>query len=419
MATSGQRTTHLAAAHAHLREPMRRPEATTAAATAAARAREAYAAMQARFAVAGDALYREHALPRFGDRRYAYYWPFAQALAAALAIAALPDDDGGALAQARRLAHSHREHYWDRASRPPGGASYPVTDGGGAKYYDDNLWMGLNLVELHRLTGEAAWLDDARAIFTFVAAGWDDDPAHPAPGGVFWTQDPSNATRDRNTAANAPAAELALHLHDLTGDDTYLAWARRLFAWVELTLRDLADGLYWDHIRLDGTIERTKWSYNQGTMLGAALLLHQQTDEAAFLERARRIAAAALQYYRDDDRLWAQDPAFNAIFFDRCRHLARHNAPSPHKSQEPAVPAELASPPHKGEGPGVGPLLAAYTERAWTAGRDPKRGLYHFGRRGRVPLLNQAAAVRLFATLALMTSDPCAAARRSPERQDG
>jgi uncharacterized protein YyaL (SSP411 family) len=362
----------------------RRPAGTAAAApeTWQARAREAYAAMQARFPTDDGALYRERAPARPWDRRYATLWPFSQALAATLAVAALPDGDPAALARARLLGRSLFAHYWDDRATPSGAASYPLSRGGGHKYYDDNIWLGLDLVELHRATGERRALDDAARVFAFVVGGWDDDPAHPAPGGIFWTQAPSNVTRDRNTVSNAPAAELALHLYALTGDRGYLDWAERTFAWVERTLRDPADGLYWDHIRLDGGIERTKWSYNQGAMLGAAALFHRSTGDRAWLERARQIAEASLRFYGTDDRLWAQGLAFNAIFFHNLHLLAA-------TLDDDAL---------------CTPALRAYAERVWARGRDAASGLFRLGRGGRAELLDQAAAVRIFALLA--AADP-------------
>ena len=339
------------------------------------RARDTHAALLRAFAVPGSDLLRERAPTLPTDRHYAYLWPFGQALAASLDLALLTHDEA-ALRQARTFGAAFFTHYWDDDNPETGGASYPLPEGGDT-FYDDNLWIGLALCDLYRATGEPQWLADAARIFDFVSAAWDDDPQHPHPGGIFWAQRRANPSGDRNTVSNAPAAQLALHLHAATGEVRYLDWARRTFGWTERTLRDPADGLYWDHLALDGRIERTKWSYNQGTMLGAAALLGVATDDQARLTHARAIADAALARYATGDALWAQDPAFNAIFFHNLHRLG--DLVRDHAFYRPA--------------------LAAYAARAW-AGRDRRSGLLGFGRGARVELLTQAAAVRLFATLA-------------------
>lgn len=338
------------------------------------RARDAQAALLRAFAIPGSDLLRERAPALPTDRRYAYLWPFGQALAAALDLATLAGDEA-ALRQARLFGTAF-DYYWDADAREPGGASYPLPDGGDT-FYDDNLWIGLALSGLYRATSAPRWLDGAARVFDFVAGAWDDDPGHPSPGGIFWAQPAANPSRDRNTVSTAPAAQLALYLYAATGERRYLDWAHRTFDWVERTLRDPTDGLYWDHLALDGTIERTKWSYNQGSMLGAAALLREATGERDYLARARAIADAALARYGRDDRLWAQDPTFNAIFFHNLHLLG--DISNERRFYRPA--------------------LTTYAERAW-AGRDPRSGLIGFGRGARVDLLNQAAAVRLFATLA-------------------
>lgn len=343
----------------------------------AGRAHAAYETMVREFGHTDEAIFREYAPALPANRRYAYLWPFGQALAATLDVAALPGAAPSTLARAEELGKAFFTHYWDMASTPPGGAAYPLPPGGD-KYYDDNIWIGLDLIDLWRATDKARWRDDAARIFTFVSSAWDDDPRHPNQGGIFWAQPAANATRDRNTVSNAPAAILALHLYTATRDKTYLRWAERLFDWVENTLCDPNDRLYWDHLKLDGRIERTKWSYNQGTMIGAATLLGRATDDERFLERARTIADAALARYAADDRLWEQDPPFNAIFFRNLRSLGE--ALNDHGWYRPA--------------------LTTYAARAWSTGRDRYTGLIGFGRRGRVELLHQAAAVQLFATLA-------------------
>ncbi len=339
------------------------------------RARDAHAALLRAFAVPGSDLLREQSPALPTDRRYAYLWPFGQALAASLDLALLTHDEA-ALRQARTFGAAFFTHYWDDDNPETGGASYPLPAGGDT-FYDDNLWIGLALCDLYRATGEPQWLAGAARIFDFVSGAWDDDPQHPHPGGIFWAQHRANPSGDRNTVSNAPAAQLALHLHAATGEARYLDWARRIFGWTERTLRDPADGLYWDHVKLDGTIERTKWSYNQGTMLGAAALLGVATDDQARRAHARAIANAALARYATGDALWAQDPAFNAIFFHNLYRLGD-------------LVRDYAF---------YRPALAAYAARAW-AGRDGRSSLLSFGRGARVELLTQAAAVRLFATLA-------------------
>src|SRR5437764_1304422 len=90
-------------------------------------------------------------------------------------------------------------------------------------------WIGLNLVRAYRLTGDAAALSRAQSVFAFIEGGWDSNPAHPDPGGVFWTQ--ASWSRDRNTVSNAPSAELGLRLYQLTGQQAYFDWAQRMYAW--------------------------------------------------------------------------------------------------------------------------------------------------------------------------------------------
>lgn len=335
------------------------------------RARLTDAALQRHFAREEGALYREHAPAAPMDRRYAYLWPFGQAWSAAIDLAALGDD--AALERSREMRGSFFAHYWDTGLRPPGGAAYPVTAGGGDVYYDDNAWIGLALIRLAELTGDESTAADAARVFAFVVSGWDDAPDHEAPGGIFWTQQAH--IRDRNTCSNGPTAVLALRLYAATGERGYLEWGERLFGWVEEALRDPDDGLYWDHIKLDGAIERTKWSYNQGTMIGAAALLARHGGDPTLLGRAQEAARAALAFYGKGDRFWGQDPAFNAIFFENLHLLG-----------------EVA-----GDQEFYRAALTTYAERLWATGRDPRTGLCHFGRPGRVELLTQSAAVRILA----------------------
>ena len=326
------------------------------------RAITAWDALQAAFTDPRTGLLRETAPPT--GNPYAYHWPFSQALAAALDIAESETarDRVRFTIVAQGLRHA-AERYWTGQAF----ASYvqPPFGTGGDVFYDDNAWTGQELLRFHRLSGEQAALDRARAVFAFIVGGWDTDASHPAPGGVFWKAGSSN--HDRNTVSNAPSAVLGLELYALTGDTGCLHWATRMYDWVHATLHADND-LYWDHIDLAGEIERTQWSYNQGPMIDAGIRLHQATGDERYLTQAEATANAARAFYTVD-RLLQQDIAFNALY---AYHLARLDT-------------------------GVPDALRDYTNRLWER-RDPDSNLLTTSQP--LKLLDQAGFVRLLAITA-------------------
>jgi uncharacterized protein YyaL (SSP411 family) len=154
------------------------------------------------------------------------------------------------------------------------------------RYYDDNAWIVMAMLEAHALTDEAKYLDRAKATMCFVLSGEDDRLG----GGIYWREN----TRDsKNTCSNAPAIVGCLLLHSATGDAEYLATAQRLFAWTEKNLRDDQDGLYLDNVNLAGKIDRRKFTYNSALMIRANCLLYEATGEAKYQAEAERMAEAA------------------------------------------------------------------------------------------------------------------------------
>ncbi len=329
---------------------------------------------------AAEALRRHFATPgklpkeRAADRAWhaTTLWPLSQAVEAAAVMSALAPTatEGTALLKDLLTATGH---FWNARSAPPGYDSVmrPPRGVGGVRYYDDNHWVGLLLLDHHRLTGDNSSLRQAGRVFDFVVSGWDSDASHPAPGGVFWSQLPRN--HDRNTVSTAGAAQLALRLHAITGDPALLAWGIRMRDWVETSLR-APNGLYSDHIDLGGAIEPTQWTYNQGLMVGANVMVFAATGDAASLVRAQEIADASLTRYAGSGWM-GQPPVFNAIFF---RNLMLLDAVAP----DPRYRAAMAT---------YASELAACVE--------PATGLVRF--QGETHLLHQAALVELQATLAL------------------
>jgi rhamnogalacturonyl hydrolase YesR len=152
-----------------------------------------------------------------------------------------------------------------------------------------------------------------------VVSGWSAETTWVMPGGIRWKEPETN--RSRNTCVNGPAAELALRLHDKTGEASYLDRAGRIYDWARHALLR-GDGLYVDQIAPDGTRNPTIWSYNQGTMVGAGVLLARQTGDPSFLDHAVATATAFLGG-TSATQLMTQDPAFNAVFFRNLLTLDR------------------------------------------------------------------------------------------------
>jgi hypothetical protein len=362
----------------------------------AARAARAFAAMQSRFWTRKGRYRRDGKLHRPGAA--AHLWPFSRALVAALDLAGIEADLTGfdaktAIAESLAVL----EGYWDTSGDPPAYASdLRGTRLGGDRYYDDNAWVGLALIQLERLRPGSGCLDRAADLFRFAVSGWDRR-AVPDPGGVFWVEQGrgiGTRNHDRNTVSNAPNAELGLHLRELTGrpgPGQGAIGAKDMYDWVLATLDASRDtdapgtGLFWDKVRGDGTLDKTLWTYNQGSMVGATVLLARAEADMRdeYLRRAEAIARKALRHFGQVG-YDQQPPAFNAIFFRNL--LLLHPV-----TQDAQLQTEILD------------HIRRYTDDAWDRARD-RRDRFHLPDGG-VTLLNQSAVVQL---LALLAWDPAA-----------
>lgn len=234
------------------------------------RAEATWEALQRWFATHdGSDLYREQYPVAAGDNAYSYEWPFSQAHAAALDLTGIPAVGRRYRAELDRHDRA-QQHYWSAKGSTglPGFASYPTAPwgGGGDFFYDDNEWVGLIDLQRYLRFGDRSVVAQAEQIFDLVVSGWDDDASHAAPGGVFWTQ--ASWSQDRNTVSNMPGALVGLSLYQLDRNRRRFDWSMRMYDWTNQHLVDPKDGLYWDHLGLDGKPEKTKWSYNQACRWG-------------------------------------------------------------------------------------------------------------------------------------------------------
>lgn len=239
-------------------------------------------------------------------------WPLAQQIEASISISQIPGAPANAHDELRKRLNALR-YYWDDNPETPGyDAAVRSKWWHDSMYYDDNAWIGIALLELYRDNPDESWgLEKARRIFDLEKKGAFEAQSMREPGGVMWTQ--KNENQYRATVSTAGAAQLALRLFESTGDSQYLQFAREQFGWVEKTLSN-ENGLFIDGIEGNGNKNQSAFSYNQGLMLGNAVLLYKLTGESAFLSKAEAIADAALSLFTQEE-LRKQPPIFNAIFF--------------------------------------------------------------------------------------------------------
>jgi Glycosyl hydrolase family 76 len=286
----------------------------------AERAQLAFEAMQKTYYIEGSGLYQ--------GEPFSFLWPFSQALAATMSVANIPSLKSVFAHEVYARLVGLKSYLDVNNSGAPEGtytstlAAYdgtvaPPEGPGGAKYYDDNAWVGIELARMYELTHVPDVLGAAEGIMAFEIAGWDTQPGIACPGGIPFSNSAENT--ERNTVTDAPTAELGLQLYKLTGNAQDLQFAEMAYEWVRACLTE-PNGLYADHINARGKIEPTEWSYNQGTMIGAGVLLYQATGNSAYLYQARQTAKAALAYYTSE-RLGQENPFFVSVYFRNMLYL--------------------------------------------------------------------------------------------------
>lgn len=323
-------------------------------------------------------LYAEQAsLDRRRPREPAFLWGSGVQLSA-LAAASRVDRD----TYIGRLTNyaDQLQRYWHTDGDIPGYSVLPNSPSAD-RYYDDNAWIVLGFLETHEITGERKYLDRAVDAMRFVSSGEDDKLG----GGIYWRESPKES---KNTCSNAPGIVCALRLYRATGDEQFLAQAERLYSWTNLHLQDKQDRLYWDNVRINGTIDRRKFSYNTALMIRANCLLFEIKQDLAFLEETRRLSQASVDYWIDAETGAMSDSGkFAHMLLEALLAVDKLDANSDWK---PTVSKSLTY---------------VHDQLRESRGRYPRRW---DGRRDRdastMTLLDQASAARAFFVLALAES---------------
>lgn len=316
--------------------------------------------------------------------QYAYLWPYSGTFSAVCALlSAERKEEWKTLLEDRVL--KGLDEYFDDSRSPSAYSSYLKSGKPSDRFYDDNIWLGIDFVDLYALTADERYLQRAQLLWRFIESGMDEKLG----GGIYWCEQKKES---KNTCSNAPASVFALKLYRATRREEYLSQGRNLYEWTKNCLQDTVDGLYYDNISLTGKVEKHKYAYNSGQMMQAAALLYGITREEHFLNDSRRLADACHRYFFRD---------FSAADGTRFHLLKKGDVWFHAVMMRGFAELYLID--------GNGKYLDSFRKSldyAWEHARTPN-GLFHTDFSGNTKdernwLLTQAAVVEMYARLAMM-----------------
>ncbi len=224
-------------------------------------------------------------------KEVSFLWPYSGMFSATNAMLHIPAERKKYLPLLDSMAMG-MEAYRDDSRKPVGYQAYPPVFERSDRYYDDNGLVGIEYLEAYFNTRNPVYVNRAKTVFKFIISGWSDALG----GGVTWLE----GHKDQKPAcSNGMATLVALKLYKATNDPYYLKWGKQFYNWMHANLRDSA-GAYWnDKKTADGSVNKTYWTYNTGSMIEAAVLLYAFTKDKAYLEDAQTSAKGIYQYFAD------------------------------------------------------------------------------------------------------------------------
>lgn len=178
--------------------------------------------------------------------------------------------------------------------------------------YDDIMWWVIALARAHTITGEEKYLDLSITGFDRV---WRDSYDQ-KDGGMYWNFDHSG----KNACINYPTVIAAMRLYRITGDEIYLDKAKKIYSWARENLFEEATGRVADHKVGEDPPAYEDYTYNQGTAIGAAVMLYQETNEQSYLDDAILAADHTKNEMSDSNGIlpaegdWNEQGVLKAIF---------------------------------------------------------------------------------------------------------
>ncbi|SHF96166.1 Predicted alpha-1,6-mannanase, GH76 family [Fodinibius roseus] len=178
--------------------------------------------------------------------------------------------------------------------------------------YDDIMWWVIALARAHTITGKEKYLDQSITGFDRV---WRDS-YDPENGGMYWSFDHSG----KNACINYPTVIAAMRLYHITGDEAYLDKAKKIYSWARENLFQETTGRVADHKVGDDPPGYEDYTYNQGTAIGAAVMLYEETNDQSYLDDAVLAADYTKEEMSNSNEIlpaegdWNEQGVLKAIF---------------------------------------------------------------------------------------------------------
>ena len=212
---------------------------------------------------------------------------------------------------------SNLNNYYDTNLPRPGYNEYIVKLKPGLRYYEDNQWIGIAALDIYKRTKKKNYLELGKQMYQFMMTAYDSTLG----GGLYWRETDFDT---KNTCSNGPGVIVALKLYEITKQKSYLDTALLVYNWTNEKLQ-APSGLYYDNINTkDGSLGKTIYSYNTGTMLQSTIYLYECTGNKKYLTDAIEMADASLSYFYGNDT-FRDGYWFNAVLLRAYQHLLVHN----------------------------------------------------------------------------------------------
>lgn len=222
------------------------------------------------------------------EKPVSFLWPFSGMFSATNVLLKVPSIKNKYIPYLDSLS-TGMEAYRDTLRQPPGYQAYPIKFEKSDRYYDDNGLVGIDYMEAYLNTKNPAYLQRAKAVFKFIESGWNDTLG----GGVTWLE----GHHDQKPAcSNGTDMLVALKIYEGSKETYYLDWGKRFYSWMYHNLKD-TNGIYCNDRKMNGSLNRTFYTYNSGFMLEAAVLLYHFTGDKTYLQQAQQLAHDSYVYF--------------------------------------------------------------------------------------------------------------------------